>query len=152
MRLISEHKNFFVIRFQYMPSLVERVKELPGRRWNPDLKAWVVPVSHREEVKKFANHFRFTFHEPEVATAPKPQVFEEIALPELTVDIPLKGRLFDFQRSGVAYILQKKRLIVGDQMGLGKTIQAIAAITAADAFPCLVICPASLKLNWQKEW
>jgi SWI/SNF-related matrix-associated actin-dependent regulator 1 of chromatin subfamily A len=37
-------------------------------------------------------------------------------------------------------------------MGLGKTAQAIATIVAAKAFPALIICPSSLKLNWQKEW
>jgi SNF2 family DNA or RNA helicase len=36
-------------------------------------------------------------------------------------------------------------------MGLGKTLSAIAAVHAADAFPALVICPALLKVNWQRE-
>lgn len=152
MRLITIHKNVFVIRFQYMPSLVERVKDLPDRRWNPEMKAWTVPSEHREAVEKFAKSYRFTMSEPVAEVIQQPREYPEVVLPDLNVEIALKGQLFDFQTKGVAYILQKKRLIVGDQMGLGKTIQAIAAITAADAFPCLVICPASLKLNWQREW
>jgi hypothetical protein len=32
------------------------------------------------------------------------------------------------------------------------TAQAIATILAANAFPCLVICPSSLKINWEREW
>jgi SWI/SNF-related matrix-associated actin-dependent regulator 1 of chromatin subfamily A len=152
MRLITLNRNLYVIRFQYLPSLVDKVKELPERRWNPELKAWTVPARHKQEVENFASAHRFTLDVP-VAEAPVYETdYPEVLLPELTVDIPLKGRMFDFQRSGVAYILQKKKLIVGDQMGLGKTIQAIAAITAAEAFPCLVICPASLKLNWEREW
>ena len=116
------------------------------------MKAWTVPADHREAVEKFAQSYRFTLSEPVAEVIQQPKEFPEVVLPDLEIDIPLKGQLFDFQKTGVAYILQKKRLIVGDQMGLGKTIQAIAAITAADAFPCLVICPASLKLNWQREW
>ena len=73
------------------------------------------------------------------------------AMPQLDVTIPLKRELYPFQKEGVAYILKHKRVIVGDQPGLGKTAQAIAAVVAADAFPCLVICPASLKINWQIE-
>ena len=39
-----------------------------------------------------------------------------------------------------------------DEPGLGKTLQSIATINLANAFPCLVICPSSLKINWQREW
>ena len=44
-----------------------------------------------------------------------------------------------------------KRCINGDEMGLGKTGQAIVSVARANATPCLVICPASLKINWQRE-
>lgn len=32
------------------------------------------------------------------------------------------------------------------------TLQSIATINIANAFPCLVICPSSLKINWEREW
>ena len=41
---------------------------------------------------------------------------------------------------------------MGDEPGLGKTAQAIGTMTASGAFPALVICPASLKVNWQREF
>ena len=37
-------------------------------------------------------------------------------------------------------------------MGLGKSLESIATINKADAFPCLVICPNVVKINWQREW
>lgn len=59
---------------------------------------------------------------------------------------------YPYQQEGIAYALQHKRLIIGDEPGLGKTLQSIATVTKANAFPCLVICPSSLKINWQREW
>ena len=40
---------------------------------------------------------------------------------------------------------------MGDEPGLGKTAQAIGVLTISKAFPALVVCPASLKVNWQRE-
>ena len=40
---------------------------------------------------------------------------------------------------------------LADEQGLGKTVEALAALEADDAFPAVVVCPASLKLNWERE-
>ena len=63
----------------------------------------------------------------------------------------LGGKLRPFQRAGVAYALQSRRLFIADEQGLGKTVEALAVLEEDDAFPAVVICPASLKLNWQRE-
>src|SRR5581483_5176136 len=60
--------------------------------------------------------------------------------------------LFAHQRAGVAFLLSRRRAILGDDMGLGKTRQAIVALReAAPAGPYLVICPAGVKLSWRRE-
>lgn len=64
----------------------------------------------------------------------------------------LKVTPYDYQKEGIAFGLAKKRLIIGDEPGLGKTLQSIAIVDKADAFPCLVICPSSLKINWMREF
>jgi SWI/SNF-related matrix-associated actin-dependent regulator 1 of chromatin subfamily A len=63
----------------------------------------------------------------------------------------LGGELRPFQRAGVAYALDSRRLFIADEQGLGKTIEALATLEEDDAYPAVVICPASLKLNWQRE-
>ena len=63
----------------------------------------------------------------------------------------LGGTLEPFQWAGVRYALQARRCFVADEQGLGKTVEALAALEADDAFPAVVVCPASLKLNWERE-
>lgn len=58
---------------------------------------------------------------------------------------------YPYQEEGIKMTLSMKRCINGDEMGLGKTGQAIVSVARANATPCLVICPASLKINWQRE-
>ncbi|MHB1860612.1 MAG: DEAD/DEAH box helicase [Solirubrobacteraceae bacterium] len=63
----------------------------------------------------------------------------------------LAGELKPFQRAGVAYLLAQRRCFLADEQGLGKTIEALAVLQADGAFPAIVLCPASLKLNWARE-
>lgn len=60
--------------------------------------------------------------------------------------------LFDYQKDGANFLIQKDRCLLADEMGLGKTIQTIAATFVQDLRPILVICPNSLKWNWAKEF
>jgi SNF2 family DNA or RNA helicase len=60
--------------------------------------------------------------------------------------------LFAHQRSGVAFLMSRRRAILADDRGLGKTRQAIVALReVAPTGPVLVICPAGVKLNWGRE-
>lgn len=60
--------------------------------------------------------------------------------------------LYPHQVEGIVFLTRKGRAILGDDMGLGKTRQAIVAMqNAVPDGTVLVICPASLKLNWRRE-
>lgn len=63
----------------------------------------------------------------------------------------LKVTPYPYQQKGIEQGLKWKRLFLADEPGLGKTLQSIGIIHAAGAWPCLVICPSSLKINWQRE-
>ncbi|HEY5194915.1 MAG TPA: DEAD/DEAH box helicase [Solirubrobacteraceae bacterium] len=68
------------------------------------------------------------------------------------LEVPgLGGELKPFQRAGVAYLLEQRRAFLADEQGLGKTIEALATLEADGAYPAVVVCPASLKLNWMRE-
>lgn len=64
----------------------------------------------------------------------------------------LRVEPYEYQREGICFGLEHKRIIIGDDPGLGKTLQSIGIVDTANAYPCLVICPSSLKINWQREF
>lgn len=65
-------------------------------------------------------------------------------------DTPLKP----YQQAGVEYILKRENVILADEPGLGKTMQAIASMFYHDKVgqkKAVVICPATIKENWVNE-
>lgn len=146
---ITQVNKLFHIEFAFKPYLVEAVKRLPGRYWSGDLKKWLVPVEHANDVKSFANQWGFEMG-PVTVEAEKDYSIPE--LPELKVDIPLKMKMFPYQERGVAFNIDKCRTLIGDEPGLGKTVQAIATVTYRDRWPGLVVCPSALMVNWEREF
>ncbi|APR05408.1 DEAD/DEAH box helicase [Thauera chlorobenzoica] len=67
----------------------------------------------------------------------------------------LKVPLYPYQAEGALFAVRAGRALIGDEMGLGKTIQAIAAAEILarhfGVSKVLVICPTSLKYQWQSE-
>ena len=58
---------------------------------------------------------------------------------------------FDHQKIAVIKLVSNKKYILADDMGLGKTSSAIMASISCQSKKILIICPASLKVNWQRE-
>jgi len=66
----------------------------------------------------------------------------------------LNATLRSYQTFGAKYIVHQKRTLLGDEMGLGKTVQAIASMAALAAegkSHFMVVCPASVLINWCRE-
>lgn len=90
--------------------------------------------------KYFKDSPEVAYHEPEY-------VFDERWLGML------KTAPYSYQKVGIAKMMACRRVLNGDQMGLGKTLQALAVAAAelAKGGRVLVICPAFLKHNWASE-
>lgn len=70
----------------------------------------------------------------------------------LDVPVPEKLALLPFQKAGVEYLLHHDKCILGDEMRLGKTVQAVGLMNICPEIQkVLVICPCSLKINWDRE-
>lgn len=59
--------------------------------------------------------------------------------------------LLPYQRAGVLFGYLAKKALIADEMGLGKTYQALGVLYAAKALRFIVICPASVKIGWQRS-
>jgi len=166
----------FALRFNYDDELLKTVRQIPGSQWEPLSKAWIVPLESVAEVIEFIQRY-------DAEIAPQAQllldrasivsdIVEASAAHDANITIPNFGsdkfKLFPFQRAGVAYAMQamgfeyidgewvrardvEGGVLIGDEMGLGKTSQGLGTIAAAKAFPAVLVCPASLKLNWKRE-
>lgn len=162
--LIQEDEKNYFLQFKYHPLMVDVVKRIPGRKFDGKLNMWVIPKSfyppgkytQKAYVDIFANWAVKNGYENSVqkgSQASRPDVHYTLPpMPELLSPHGLKIEPFPYQKQGIAYALQKKRCFFGDQPGLGKTLQAIGTSFIAKTWPVLVICPASLKINWQREW
>jgi hypothetical protein len=158
-RLIAANDSFFVVSFAYDPALVTAVKELPGRKFVPASKKWTVPAnaSTVEPLFKFYQAHNFDIDGTALnlmakLTEQREVRIEQSRAADATIEVAgLGGELRPFQKAGVQYALDTKRCFIADEMGLGKTIQALATIHAANAYPAIIVCPASLKLNWSRE-
>lgn len=151
---VMQMGNVYRIECHGNDAFKEDIKLFPERKWKYPEKYWEVPIRYHARVKELALNHGLEFH---VETGVEPEAdFTIKPLPELTIDIKTKRSLLPWQASGIAYSLEKQRLISGDDMGLGKTTQAIVTIEGLNqlgkaAYPCLIICPSAVKENWVKE-
>ena len=147
--------NCYLVAFQYHPLIVKCIKRIPSARYMTDGKCWEVATRDAQYLRlmaKWAQDKRLAATVRWLKDDEAVMSYEPLPMPTLTVPHNMLIEPYDYQKEGIAYALEKKRCIMGDEMGLGKTAQAIGTMTASGAFPALVICPASLKLNWQREF
>ena len=169
---ITNTPNTFRLQFEYNPNIIEFVKKIPSHpRWDPEDKCWIVQKkSDKYSLDRNAEFYVEALAEWTVRKAfcekVKRRKSEEDFVFDLPPMLPFEGEHYmqltpyDYQLEGVRYALDHKRCIFGDQPGLGKTLQAICTIMKAhrelhkygESLPCLVVCPAALKVNWQREF
>lgn len=169
---VTETPATFRLSFEYNIKMVECVKRIPTRTYDRDDKVWVIrkDLSGAFPPGRDARWYVQAFASWAVGNRLVLNVRQEVSSSDVIFDIPeLKGisgehymmlEPYQYQLEGVQYALTHRRCIFGDQPGLGKTLQAICAVVKAhneaqmygETFPTLVICPASLKVNWQREF
>ncbi|HXB66464.1 MAG TPA: DEAD/DEAH box helicase [Solirubrobacteraceae bacterium] len=151
-----------VLRFPYDQRWLPRLRALPGRRWDPYARVWRVPLEPvaaealapllAEVSARVQESLEYAIARGRDEYARAAALVELSAATDAPLEVPgLAGELKPFQRAGVRYLLAQRRAFLADEQGLGKTIEALAALEADNAYPAVVVCPASLKLNWLRE-
>ena len=144
----------------------ELIKQIPGSSWDNDAKLWTVPLTWPACLQLrgiFGSNLTLGQELVNWAQAERDsRVDWALKLRNLVAPDPGTSyllhddRLRDFQRAGVDFMWAAESCILGDDMGSGKTVQALDLLkgleqTADLSLPALVICPNSMKFTWALE-
>lgn len=143
-------KKSAFVSFDYDPEIVNFIKKMGTRVYNPDSHTWEIPVNN---IISLCNKF-------ENKDIQISGIYEDLHKHEFEIDIPkgfeFKTKPFAHQIDGVRFGLNKKKFLLCDDQGLGKTKQIIDFVSCLEKTDkinkVLIICGVnSLKYNWQSE-
>lgn len=143
--------KFYSIPKDMFYEKLEQVKCLYGRQFIKEEKAWEAAITENNITLLKEYGFEF-INEAKKLLGEDYFKLPERYLPKIDKNI-LDDRLYSFQFEGVSF-LEGRNGIGGifDQPGLGKTIQALMYLKLyPELRPALIVCPCSVKLNWEKE-
>ena len=143
-------KKSAFVSFDYNPDIVSFIKQMGTRIYNPNNHTWEMPVNN---IVSLCN--KFENEEIKISG-----IYEDLHKQEFEIDIPkdfeFKTKPFSHQIDGVRFGLNKKKFLLCDDQGLGKTFQIInwvGCLEKTDTInKVLIVCGVnSLKYNWQSE-
>ena len=143
-------KKSAFVSFDYNPDIVSFIKQMGTRVYNPDNHTWEMPINN---IIGLCN--KFENQEIQISG-----IYEDLHKQEFEIDIPkdytFKTKPFNHQIDGVRFGLNKKKFLLCDDQGLGKTKQIIDFVGCLEKTDTinkvLIICGVnSLKYNWQYE-
>jgi SNF2 family DNA or RNA helicase len=147
----------------------EKAKVIFGYKWNQDRRSWEYPV-HIETYLQLKQSFpdleidnivsqHFFEEERRIMDSKSFKVSEtaeeDYPHKDIIEGLSVKSQPRGYQNIGVAFILNQDGCMIFDEMGCGKTFQAMMGAIARKQLGqinrCLVICPATLKGTWYRE-
>lgn len=133
----------FLVVTPFEPDNLPLVRSLPGARFDgvyEGRKCWSCSrlEGDRVRVLELADRLGLT-------VAPQLRVVAMSA----QADLARKAGVYQYQIEGVDFLSKRQKALLGDQMGLGKTLQALFSL--GEGARSLAVVPASLKYNWMDE-
>lgn len=158
MRYWYREKDWIYIGFEYNRYFIDMMKKEFKASYNIATKEWYfqIGLENSYKLKVFLESNRFENKKVallcEIELKKPSKAIDEDILREMIeyLDFPMKPR--DYQIEGITYMINHGNCINGCECGTGKTMQSILYVEVLDLFPCLVICPSSVKSSWLKEW
>ena len=84
---------------------------------------------------------------------PKAAIIKDNSVKDVVIDYSKYSNRppLEHQKEAIQKLVENKKFILADDMGLGKTTSTIIAALETGAKKVLIICPATLKINWKRE-
>ena len=144
----SKRTQKIELSFTFDPVLVDEVKKINGRLFNKEDKTWYIPktATNIEKIKELG--FNISEELEEWYKEQTEGITDDIDVPGLN------NVLRPFQKEAVSFVETKNgRALIADEMGLGKSLESLAYLQLYKdkLFPTIIVCPASVKLNWKAE-
>ena len=148
---VTEVNSRLEASFAYDAAIVQLVKSF-GCRWDPAKRVWWTKDEDTAlKLKSAAGQDVSAAIAERNKTIRAAVEASRASFADMDIPAPSGKTYLPFQRAGIAYGADRDSVLIGDDMGLGKTIQAIGLLNVQDAKKVLIICPASIKLNWRNE-
>ena len=148
--IITTHRKRFIALCEYRE---KDIAKGAGFRWNRTEKVWWTKDAVKAaKLLQYADGNARKQIEQQLHQAQASRQLSRATDSDIAIPAPAGLDYLPYQLAGIQYALARESTLIGDEMGLGKTIQAIGVLNAdTDIERALVICPASLRLNWQRE-
>lgn len=163
-----------LVQFPYNKELIDEIKSIPGRKYRPNDRGWDIPEAFLPTAAEMirphypniadtiSDYFTLTSDEPtltDMSAATAKEDLVEVDSLKLLEDVRERLNtpfpLYSYQELAVAFLearIGTRGALIGDQPGLGKTIEALAFCSLhPQVSPILVVTLASLKRNWYRE-
>ena len=164
-----------LVKFPYNKELIEEIKQIPGRKYDPNEKGWDIPDRFlpmaANMIQDYYPNIADIVRDFHTLTNPKPDLgniatakdieeldvkYSQRAVQDVKDRLRTPYDLYAYQEIAVAFLESRiqdgKGALIGDQPGLGKTIETLAWLSLNPSkLPALIITQASIKRNWYRE-
>ncbi len=126
------------VRFPFDAKIVAWMKQIPGAKWEPKAAIWYFPVEMVPALIVACKEAGLSvFHQKPLGTP------SETPLPGSVGSL-----LHPYQAEAVRRAINASAWLFNDEMGLGKSAEAIAAMRALGVDEAVIVCPAQARLAW----
>jgi len=168
--MITQNKDLYEVRFPYDLQIIQLVKNVPGRRWEPEAKMWTVPKS---KLGFLIAQFKGTKYEKDMqihsdedinvnASLNDTTEIPDVDISDINLYVQEGKQVFNHQKDMLKFAKWRMEhgltsgFILADCPGLGKTLQAMLWTMYLkekhNAKHCLIIaCVNSAKYNWRED-
>lgn len=158
MKYFYRSRDYIYLGFDKDPTIIEVLKKDFCARFNPANKEWYVrlDMTNISSTNLFLKENHFIEEKVERDCQLNfPSNIEMLNIKDLKLILPelkLQRHLRDYQIEGLDYMLNHGNCINGSDVGVGKTAMTIVYLELTNMFPCLIVCPTTVKESWRKEW